>query len=67
MCVFCAAIPVAKAAGASLNNKQNQAKKQAEAAGVENPKIKPIAQVTTGVVVLLLIGSVTYHTLTYRL
>ena len=67
MCVFCAAIPVATAAGASLNNKQNQAKRQAVAAGVEKPKVKSIGQVTTGVVVLLLIGSVTYHTLTYRL
>ena len=66
MCVFCAAIPVATAAGASFNNKQNQAKKQAEAAGVEDPKTKPIARITTGVIVLLLIGSVIYHTLTYR-
>ena len=66
MCIFCAAIPAATAAGAAINNKQNQAKKQAEAAGVEDPKTKPIVQITTGVVVLLLIGSVTYHTLTFR-
>ena len=66
MCVFCAAIPVATAAGAAINNKQSQAKKQVEAAGVVNPDTKPIAQITAGVVVLLLIGSVTYHTLTFR-
>ncbi len=66
MCIFCAAIPTATAAGAAINNKQNQAKKQAESAGVEDPKTKPVAQITTGLVVLLLIGSVTYHTLTFR-
>jgi len=66
MCIFCAAIPAATAAGAAINNKQNQAKKQAESAGVKDPKTKPVAQITTGVVVLLLIGSVAYHTLTFR-
>lgn len=66
MCMFCAAIPVATAAGTALNNKQAEAKKQAQAAGVENPETKPIMQITAGVVVLLLIGSITYHTLTFR-
>lgn len=66
MCIFCAAIPAASAAGAAINNKQNQARKQAESAGVENPKTKPVMQITAGVVVLLLVGSVTYHTLTFR-
>ncbi len=66
MCMFCAAIPVATAAGTALNNKQNQAVKQAQAAGVENPETQPILQITAGVVVLLLIGSVTYHTLTFQ-
>ncbi len=66
MCMFCAAIPVATATGAALNNKQNEAKKQAETAGVENPKTKPIMEITAGVVVLLLIGSITYHTLMFR-
>jgi len=66
MCMFCAAIPAVTAAGAALNNKQNEARKQAEAAGVENPQTKPIMKVTAGVVLLLLIGSITYHTLTYR-
>lgn len=65
MCMFCAAIPAATATGAALNNKQNEARKQAEAAGVENPQIKPIMKITAGVVLLLLIGSIMYHTLTY--
>lgn len=66
MCMFCAAIPAATAAGAALNNKQNEARRQAEAAGVQNPRTKPIMPITAGVVVLLLIGSITYHTLTFR-
>ena len=65
--MFCAAVPAATAVGTALNNKQNQAKRQAEAAGVKNPQTKPIMEVTAGVVVLLVIGSITYHTLTYRI
>ncbi len=64
MCMFCAAIPVAATTGVTLNSKQLAAKRQAESAGVEKPETKPIMQVTAGVLVLLLIGSVTYHTLT---
>jgi hypothetical protein len=64
MCVFCAAIPVAAAAGATVNRKQLEAKRQAEAAGVEDPHAKPVGKVTAGIIVLLIIGSVTYHTLT---
>ena len=66
MCIFCAAIPAAAAVGARLNNRQSEAKKQAEAAGVEDPQTRPIPQATAGIIVLLLIGSVTFHTLTYR-
>jgi hypothetical protein len=62
--MFCAAIPVAATTGVTLNSKQLTAKRQAESAGVEKPETKPIMQVTAGVLVLLLIGSVTYHTLT---
>ncbi len=65
MCVFCAAIPVAATTGVALNNKQLQAKREAQAAGVEDPPVKPVMRITAGVVFLLLIGSVTYHTLTY--
>ncbi len=65
MCVFCAAIPVAATTGIHLNGKQLQAKQQAQTAGVDEPPAKPIIKITAGVVFLLLIGSVTYHTLTY--
>jgi hypothetical protein len=64
--MFCAAIPATTAAGAALNNKQNKAKRQAEAAGVENPHTRPIMEITAGIVVLLVICSITYHTLMYR-
>ena len=64
MCVFCAAIPVAATAGVGLNAKQLEAKRQAETAGVEKPETKPIMQVTAGVVMVLMIGSVTYHLMT---
>ena len=65
MCMFCAAIPLAAASGVTLNGKQIQAKRQAEAAGVEKPQVKPVMPITAGVIVFLMIGSVTYHTLTY--
>ncbi len=65
MCVFCAAIPVAATAGLKLNVKQLEAKRQATAAGGKMPATKPVMQFTAGVVVLLMIGSVTYHSLTY--
>ena len=60
-----AAVPVAAATGASLNAKQLRARNAAQASGVENREPKPILHITAGVIVLLLIGSVTYHTLTY--
>ncbi len=65
MCAFCAAIPVAAATGAAVNRKQVDAVKEARAAGVEDPKTRPIAKITTGVVLVLLACSITYHTLTY--
>jgi hypothetical protein len=65
MCMFCAAIPVAATTGVTLNGKQLKAKREAETAGVEKPEVKPIMLITMGVIVLLFIGSATYHTLTY--
>ena len=76
MCLFCAAIPVAASTGVALNAKQLEARRMSDhrvedaksagqTAAVETPELKPIMQVTAGVVVLLLIGSVTCHTLTY--
>jgi hypothetical protein len=63
--MFCAAIPVASAVGTVLNGKQINTAKLAEASGEERPESKPIMQITAGTVVFLLIGSITYHTLTY--
>ena len=65
MCMFCAAIPVAATTGITLNGKQIEAKRKAESSGIEKPATKPIMQITAGVVIVLMIGSVTYHTLTY--
>ena len=64
MCMFCAAIPIAATTGITLNGKQIEAKKKAESTGAEKPATKPIMQITAGVVIVLMIGSVTYHTLT---
>lgn len=61
MCMFCASIPAAAAVGAKLNADQKTAFAQGK---IKKPR--PIAAITTGVVVLLLAGSVTYHTLAYR-
>jgi hypothetical protein len=57
MCMFCAAVPVAGAVGAKLNADQNRNLAQAE-----NGSKRPIAAVTTGVIFMLLVGSVVYHT-----
>jgi hypothetical protein len=65
MCVFCAAIPVAAATGVTVHGKQLAAKHEAAAAGVARPTTKPVMQITAGVILLLMIGSATYHTLTY--
>jgi hypothetical protein len=63
MCMFCAAIPTAAAVGANLNSKQKAARGSAKAQGIEFPREKPIAKMTLGVIVLLAIGSVVYHSL----
>jgi len=65
MCIFCAAIPVAATTGITLNSKQIEAKRKAESLGSEKPASKPIMAITAGAVVVLMVGSVTYHTLTY--
>ncbi len=57
MCMFCAAIPAAAAVGAKLNADQNRK--------AESRRL-PISKLTALAVTLLLIASITYHTLTYR-
>jgi hypothetical protein len=57
MCMFCAAVPVAGAIGAKLNADQKR-----EVTEGETKPEKPIIAITGGVIVLLVIGSVVYHT-----
>ena len=61
MCMFCAAIPATAAVGAKLNAKQQAAARDAQP-GDEDGQAKPIKALTAGVIVLLAIGSVVYHT-----
>jgi hypothetical protein len=63
--MFCAAIPIAATTGITLNGKQIQTKRIAQDVGVEQPETKPVMLITAGVIILLMIGSATYHTLTY--
>jgi TRAP-type mannitol/chloroaromatic compound transport system permease large subunit len=58
--MFCAAVPAAGAIGAKLNADQ---KKKLETG--ETKTEKPIAAITGGVIVLLVVGSVVYHTMLY--
>ncbi len=67
MCMFCAAIPVAGAVGAKINAKQNAEICAAEENGEEAPERKPIAAATTGIIVLLAVGSLLYHAHFYPL
>ena len=57
MCMFCAAIPVAGAIGAKMNAEQ----KLKIAQEASTPQ-KPIGAVTTGIICILVVGSVVYHT-----
>lgn len=64
MCMFCAAVPVAGAIGAKLNADQKRAKtgQGSSLAETETKPEKPITAITTGVIAVLLVGSVVYHT-----
>ncbi len=57
MCMFCAAIPVAAATGAKLSAQQRT-----------NPSARqwPVGKLTGIAIALLALGSVVYHTLTWR-
>jgi len=57
MCAFCAAIPVTAAVGAKLNAEQYRK---------AGSRRLPISKLSALAVALLLIASITYHTLTYR-
>jgi hypothetical protein len=57
MCMICAAIPATAAVGAKFN--ADQLHKPVE-------ERKPVSKMTGFVIVLLLAGSITYHTLTWQ-
>ena len=57
MCMFCAAIPAAAAVGARVNAAELKR---------EPFRRRPIAKITALVVTLLLLASITYHTLASR-
>lgn len=61
MCMFCAAIPATAAVAAKLNADQQKNLQEAEESGAA-PQPKPIKAVAAGVIVLLVVGSVVYHT-----
>lgn len=57
MCMICAAIPATAAIGAKLNADQLHKP-------VENRK--PVSKATGVVIILLIAGSITYHTLVWQ-
>ena len=57
MCIICASIPVAAAAGAKLNVNQ---------LNLPEEKRKPIGKFTGIIIGLLVIASVVYHTLRWQ-
>lgn len=61
MCMFCAAIPATAAVAAKLNADQQTEIREAEENGAEiHPK--PIKAISLGIILLLALGSVFYHT-----
>ncbi len=61
MCMFCAAIPATLAIAGKLNADQQKNIREAEENGAA-PQPKPIKAIAAGVIVLLAVGSVVYHT-----
>jgi hypothetical protein len=63
MCMFCAAIPTAATLGVVVSSKQRTADKAAQTEGQPRPRRRlATGPITAGVVGLLLVGSVVYHT-----
>ena len=63
MCMFCAAIPTAATLGVVASSKQRTAEKLAVAEGKPTPRRRlATGPITAGVVGLLVVGSVVYHT-----
>ena len=59
MCMFCAAVPVAAATGATLDNKQ---RKQVQTQEGASKRLRPYKLMTILVIFLLLVTSVIIHT-----
>jgi hypothetical protein len=59
--MFCAAIPITAAVAAKLNADQQSEIREAEESGTYIRK-KPIKVVTIGLIALLVVGAVVYHT-----
>ena len=57
MCMICAAIPATAAVGAKLN---------ADQLGKPVEERKPVAKITGGVIALLVLTSIIYHTLRWQ-
>ncbi|HVP21165.1 MAG TPA: hypothetical protein VMS73_04825 [Anaerolineaceae bacterium] len=63
MCVFCAAIPITAAIGASVQSSQREKIKQALMNGTKPPKILiPVGPATAVAVSGLVVASIVYHT-----
>jgi hypothetical protein len=65
MCMFCAAIPTAATLGVVVTSRRRTAEKIAQAEGKPQPKPRlrlATGPVTAGVVALLVMGSIFYHT-----
>ncbi len=63
MCMFCAAIPTAATMGVVVNSRQRKAELAAQAEGKPVPPRRiATGPVTAGVVALLVMGSIFYHT-----
>jgi hypothetical protein len=63
MCVFCAAIPAAASLGVVAASKQRAAEEAAQQHGEAKPGVRlPAGPISAVMVVLLLAGSVIYHT-----
>lgn len=58
MCMFCAAVPAAAAAGVALDSKQ---RKQRQVQGRPAQRIRPMLVLTVVVIFLLLSASVYFH------
>lgn len=58
MCMFCAAIPTAAAAGVALDSKQRKSRQQK---GLPPQRVRPFAALTALVLFLLAVGSAIFH------